>query len=37
LIHEDVSAFLPDFLPRPKRVTSAPAEIIAHSQQNQSP
>src|SRR6202044_4058221 len=33
LIHEDCSAFLRIT----KRETSAPAEIIAHSQQNQSP
>src|ERR1700685_1015021 len=35
LIHEDVSAF--SFPRIAKRATSAPAEIIAHSQQNQSP
>src|SRR5258708_8317201 len=37
LIHEDVSAFLPGFLLRIKRVSSAAMEIIAHTQANQSP
>src|ERR1700683_279757 len=37
LIHEDTFTFLPAFMRSPKRVSSAPAEIIAHSQQNQSP
>src|SRR5579863_7741484 len=37
LIHEDGSAFLPVVLKSPKRVSSAPAEIIAHRYANQSP
>src|SRR5580700_3053130 len=37
LIHEDASTFLPDLRGSPKRVSSAPAEIIAHSHANQSP
>src|ERR1700722_19787976 len=41
LIHDDVSSFLSCLLPvclaKPKRVSSAPVEIIAHSHANQSP
>src|SRR5579863_6725492 len=37
LIHEDASAFLPALGWSAKRVSSAPAEIIAQSQANQSP
>jgi hypothetical protein len=37
LIHEDDSTFSPALWPGLKRVSSAPTEIIAHSQANQSP
>src|ERR1700677_5289052 len=37
LIHEDTSAFLPILSTDLKRVSSAPAEIIAHNHANQSP